>query len=321
MLLGPAVVGLLFIFHAGCQQAGELEKITLAVSRQPISAPLYIACERNFFEREGLQVSLQHYSTGKEALDAVISGKADFSTVAETPIMFSSFKNAPFLIIGTVADSDRYMKIIARRDRNIAQPRDLRGKNMGVSAGTNAEYFLDEYLLFNGILKNQIHPVHLKPEMMADALVKGSIDAAVSWEPHAGKQRERLAKNAVVLENNFIYQISWNIVAGRDYVKTHPGTVRKLLRGLIQAQNYIADQPRDAHSITAHYLGDTAFSLSDFNFDLRLGQSLVLDLEEQARWAIKSRLTDRKEVPNYLNLLYFEGMERVAPDSVTVLHP
>lgn len=311
---------LLFFLQTGCTRTGKIEQVTIAVSRQPISAPVYIAQDLKLFEREGLQVSLQQYWTGKEALESVIAGKSDFCTVAETPAMFAALKNEPIFIIATIGDSDRYMKIIARRDRNILDGRDLKGKKIGVSPGTNAEYFLDAYLAFSGISKEQIHRISLKPEMMTDALVKGNIDAAVSWDPHAENQQKKLSENAVLLENEQIYQMSWNIVARREQVKGRPETVQKLLRALVQAQNYIADHPQEARKITAGYVGNDDFNLADFNFDVRLGQSLVLHLEEQARWAIKSGLTDKKEVPNFLNFLYFEGMEAVAPDSVTVWH-
>jgi NitT/TauT family transport system substrate-binding protein len=312
---------ILVLLGAGCMRSSEPERITIAVSRQPISTPVYVAQDRKFFEREGLQVRLQESWTGKEALDSVMEGKADFATVAETPTLFAFLRNEPVLVVATIGDSDRYMKIVARRDRRIAEAGDLRGKQIGVSPGTNAEYFLDAYLLFNGLSRREVRTVPMKPEIMADALAAGSIDAAVSWDPHAAQQRMKLAKNAVVLENELIYHILWNIAAEKDYVQAHPETVRKLLRGLLKAQDHIAEHGEDALAIMTRYVGANRFSLEDFNFDVRLGQSLVLDLEEQARWAIRNGLTGKREVPNFMAMLYFNGMEAVAPESVTVPHP
>lgn len=313
--------GILFPGARGCDRNPDVDTITIAVSRQPISAPVYVGYERKFFEREGLQVKLQPYWTGKQALEAVIRGKADFSTAAETPVLFAFFKDEPVVIIATIADSDRYFKIIARKDRKIETPRDLKGKVIGVTPGTNAQYFLDAYLSFHGISQQEVREISLQPEAMAAGFANGSIDAAVNWEPHIAKLRKKLGQNAVVLENELIYQVNWNMVAGRVYAAAHPETVTKLLRGLIRAQDYIAGNPRESSAITAAYIGDAQFDLGDFNFDVRLGQSLVLDLEEQARWAIRVGLTGKKEVPNFLNLLSFQGMETVAPDSVTVSHP
>jgi ABC-type nitrate/sulfonate/bicarbonate transport system substrate-binding protein len=41
-----------------------------------------------------------------------------------------------------MAESTKYMKIVARKDRGIRSARDLSGKRIGVTMGTNAEYYL-----------------------------------------------------------------------------------------------------------------------------------------------------------------------------------
>ena len=58
------------------------------------------------------------------------------------------------------------------------------------------------------------------------------------------------------------------------------------------------------------------------NFDYRvtLGEDLVLTLENQSRWAIKSRLTPATAVPNYLEHIYLDGLLAVKPEAVTILH-
>jgi NitT/TauT family transport system substrate-binding protein len=320
-IIALVVIGLASIY-TGCERkkTGNEEKVTIAVSTQPISAPVYIAYAKGYFDREGLKVALQPFWTGKDALASVLKGAAHFGTVAETPIMFAGLKGENFLIIATVADSNKYAKIVARKDRGIKVPEDLRGRKVGVSMGTNAEYFLDTFLTFYRIPQEQVRIVPMKPLDMAEALVKGDIDAAVTWNPHAAKQQKLLGANAITLENESIYKVYWNIVAAQDFVKAHPETVKKLLRGLIQAQHYIEHNPEDTQKIMAEYVGQDAATLGDFNFDVRLSQSLIISLEDQARWAVRKRLTDAKDMPNFLHLVYTGGMEVVAPDSVFIVH-
>lgn len=320
-IIALVVIGLTGI-HLGCERKriGNEEQITIAVSSQPISAPVYIAYAKGYFNREGLNVSLKPFWTGKEALDSVLKGTAHFGTVAETPLMFAGLKGEKFLIIATVADSNKYAKIVARKDRSIEVPEDLKGRKIGVSNGTNAEYFLDTFLTFYRIPIEQVHIVPMQPVDMTEALVRGDIDAAVTWNPHAAKQQKLLGANAITIENESIYKVYWNIVGAQDFVKAHPETVKKFLRGLIKAQHYIEHNPEDTRKIMAEYVGEGTAALDDFNFDVRLSQSLILSLEAQARWAVRKRLTDSRDIPNFLHLVYTGGMEAVAPDSVFIVN-
>jgi len=51
-----------------------------------------------------------------------------------------------------------------------------------------------------------------------------------------------------------------------------------------------------------------------------LDQSLVLALEDEARWAIKNKLTSKTKVPNYLNHIHLDALKSVAPSAVTIIH-
>lgn len=304
----------------GRKPSASLEKITFAVATQPISAPVYVAHAKGFFEHEGLDVSLQSFWTGKDALASVLKGTAQFGTVAETPIMFAGLKGDKFLVVATIADSNNYQKIVARKDRGMAGPQDMIGKRVGVSTGTTAEYFLDALLTYYRIPKDRIHIVPMKPEDLSDALAKGDIDAAVAWPPHLAKQQQMLGANAATIENEHIYTIYWNLVTGQEFAKAHPETVKKLLRALVRAERYMADNPGVVRALVVEKTGAVAFSLEDYHFDLQLTQSLLTALESQARWAIRKKLVANTEVPNFLPLIYTGGMEAVAPGSVTLIH-
>lgn len=137
-----AAIAIAFIAVFNHKKAVNPERITLAVAAQPISVPVYVAYEKGFFKDEDLQVSLPSFSAGKDALALVLQGKADFCTVADTPIVFAAMKGKSFYIIATMAETTKYMKIVGRQDRGIRSARDLVGKRIGVTLGTNANIIL-----------------------------------------------------------------------------------------------------------------------------------------------------------------------------------
>jgi ABC-type nitrate/sulfonate/bicarbonate transport system substrate-binding protein len=68
------------------------EKITFAYTILPDAALVQVAQLRGYYKEEGLDVTPQVHQIGKDALEAVMEGKADFATVAETPVVFKILK-------------------------------------------------------------------------------------------------------------------------------------------------------------------------------------------------------------------------------------
>jgi len=319
------VVAAAMLPPAGCRRGGTgggtaRESVIFAVGGMPLSAPVYVALEKGFFEKEGLDVTFQPHAAGKDALASVVGGRAHFCASAETPVMFAALQGEKILILATVATARNHLKIVARKDTGIAGPKDLKGKRVAAFRRGAAEYFLDAYLTYHGIRKADVRVLDVGPEETIAALKSGAIDAAVTWDPLLATQLKALGGDATVLENERIYQLQWNIVAGKEFVAGHPELVDKVLRALIEGIAFVREHPEEAHAITARRLGGESFDLAEYDFRVTLGQSLLVNLENQARWAIRNGLVDAREVPSFLPLLYTRGLDGVGPRAVTAIH-
>ena len=54
-------------------------------------------------------------------------------------------------------------------------------------------------------------------------------------------------------------------------------------------------------------------------FVVSLPQALIIAMEDEARWRIENKLTDKTTVPNYLDFIYTDALEAVNPEAVTVI--
>jgi ABC-type nitrate/sulfonate/bicarbonate transport system substrate-binding protein len=173
---------------SGCtppdKQAGPREKITFAYSTAPNAALVHIAFANGYFSEEGLDATPQLHVFGKLALDAVMDGKADLATVAETPFVFAVMNGRKITTFAVIETSNRNEAIIARQDRGIAKPSDLLGKKIGFTLGTTSDFFAYSFLLFHGIDEKQVRRIGMDPDEMAEALGTGKVDAVSTWNPY-----------------------------------------------------------------------------------------------------------------------------------------
>lgn len=323
-LLAIALSGYFWSSRPFQKPAGPPEKLVIAGGNEPNNGPVYVALAKAYFAREGLDVTFRPYPSGKDALNAVLQGKADMAIPAETPIMFASLRGEKLSVVATIAASDKIPAIIARKDRGISSPDDLKGKKIGVYFGTTSPFFLDVFLTSHRIPRESVRVVNLKPEELVDALVKGDVDAISIWNPHAHRAQKELGANAVAFYGEGIYRTTINIVVAQAFVKDKPEAVKKVLRALVSASNFMVQNPQESIQLTAEQtktdkavIGDV---WNDYSFAVTLDQSLLTTLEDQARWAIKNKLTEATQVPNYLDFIYLDGLEAVRPAGVTIIH-
>jgi NitT/TauT family transport system substrate-binding protein len=307
------------------QPAGPPEPVAIAANTHYVGTGLvFVAHMKGYFANEGLNVTLQPYTTGKAAFDAALEGRANLATVADIPIMFAVTRGQPVSIIATISTMEKDLGIIGRRDKGVWTLASLHGKRIGVTLGTSGHFVLDAFLIRQKLSTDDVTLQDMKPEELAEALIQGDVDAVVTWEPYLGTLRTRLGANATIFYSEGIYEVPFTIAGTREYVVSHPETIKKLLRALVRAERFCKDEPDAARQIIAGAVNVSLENLkelwSSYRFNVTLNQSLVLTLEDETRWAIKNELTARPDIPNYLNHLYLDGLRTVRPESVTVIH-
>ena len=136
-------------------------------------------------------------------------------------------------------------------------------------------------------------------------------------------KQKKTWRRGIAFYDKDLYTQTFNLVAKQEFIRVHPETVKKMLRALVKAEEFVSRNPADAQKIVADFSRiDLEFlreTWADAVFKVTLDQSLVLAMEDESEWAIKNKLTDMTEVPNYLNFIYFEGLQSVKPEAVRIL--
>jgi NitT/TauT family transport system substrate-binding protein len=313
----------------GCQKSPEneeqraaepLQKITVAYTYQPQSTLVHVAVAKGYFVEEGLDVQPLMRTFGKAALETVIENKADFATVAETPIMFNVLKGEKIFVLANIEASSMNNAVVARKDAGISVPGDLKGKRVGVTSGTTGDFFLDSLLTANGLTRSEIQPVSLKPEEMQDAIMANKVDAVSTWNYPLTQISRQLGDTGTIFYDREIYTETFNIAARQEFVEKNPEQVKRFLSALIKAEDFVAKNPDEAQAIMSSATKIDRNLIRDvwdeFNYHVVLDQTLLLTLEDETRWAMNNKLTDQAAMPDYLSFIHVDSLKAVKPEAI-----
>lgn len=328
VILGALAIGAYLWRGEGpgrAQEAAAARERIRICSALPVDLLVPVALAQGFFAQEGVDVELASYPFGREALNALLAGKCDIATAVETPIIVKSFERRDFRIIAATSSRDNLNKIIARKDRGVLAPQDLKGKRIATLKATSAHFFLYMFLLQHDVLMDQMHVVYADgiPEAKK-ALAAGDVDAIAMFEPYIGEIQKELGDNGIVLAAPGLVINSGNLVAMNSFIGQRRNGIEKILRALVRAQAFVQDNRRAAVASAARVIGASVANVAETWPDtvipqVTLEQAMLLAMEDEARWAMAIGLVEQTQMPNYLRFLYLDGLSSVRPDAVTVL--
>jgi len=299
------------------------ESITLATPLNESSALIYIAEDRHFFTGNGLNVTVRDYDFGALALNGMLRGEADIALATEFPLVVKAFQKEKVCTIGSIGKFE-FVYLIGRKDRGIEKISDLKGKRVGTARATIAEFYLGRYLNLHGMNREEIILVDLqKSGQLMDAIVSGNIDAIVTQQPYVASAGERLGANSVVWPVQSGQAMFSPIICRDEWITHHPELVNRLLNSLAQAEEYVMNHTVEAEAILQKRLNlKSSYAKTVWlrnQFSLSLDQSLILAMEDEARWMIKNNLTNEKQVPDFRNYIYLDGLKAVKPQAVNII--
>ncbi len=313
-----------YLSGPGKGPALPVEPITVAYSPFESTALLWVAEDRHFFEQNGLNLTLRKYDSGSGSLEGVINGEVDLAVgVTEFPLVQKAFRKEKIRAIGSIDRGD-FTHIIARRDRGITNVSDLRGKRIGTTVGTVAEFHLGRFLTLHGMDMRDITVVDVRtPDGWVNDVADGKLDAIATAQPYANAARDRLGDNGVVWSAQSNQPLYALVISTDRWVVQKPATAEKFLRSLAQAEEYLHAHPEEAKAIEQRRLDldpgymDTVWEQNQFA--LTLDQSLVLAMEDEARWMIAHNMTNATGVPDFRDYIYTKGLDSVKPGSVNII--
>jgi NitT/TauT family transport system substrate-binding protein len=300
---------------------GAVERVSTGLIGEYASLIL-IAEDQGYFKRHGLEVAIKEYASGPEALADVWSGTIDTAMASDFAGVRDTLNGHDVKIHATLSKSEAFF-IVANKDSGISTPASLKGKKIGFTSKTVGEFFLGQFLTFNKLTMGDIKKTDLPPAALADALVSGQIDAAALFEPNAYKAQARLGDKAVRVAVQSGQHIYSQLYSTGRFAHERPEAMKRYMRALVEAESFVRKNNSEARAIVAKRLKyDQAYIdyiWPQFAFEVSLDQELLLNMDDEARWAMERGLTTAQKTPNFLRNVDFTGLDAAKPEGITII--
>ncbi len=218
----------------------SLENIRLLYSSiGPAQSILSVAHEAHVFQSHGLQTELIYIAGGNRGAQAMLAGEVRVGTFSGGAVVSANLAGADLVTIASVVNAPTFY-LMATRDLRGVQ--DLKGKRVAVTQFGASSDFVLRLAAEKWPLKPDrdfgIIQVGGQPEMLL-ALKTGAVQAGMlNAESALLARKQGLSVLVDFLASGLAFPTSV-VATTRSFIRTHEGTVRKFVRGFVEAIHYV----------------------------------------------------------------------------------
>jgi len=254
------LVGVLFCESAYSKNDVGTIKIRLPWLHQSQYAGVYVAKEKGFFEKRGLNnVEILQGGPNIRPVDLVSSGAEHFSITGSSPFFRAYKEKRPLKIIATL-DQTHAFCYFARKDHNINSPADFKGKRVGHKI--MHEHNLLALLKTAGLTKDDIELVPVPPGMSLFFLDDPKKVVPI-WPGHAADELLLAEERGIAVKYFFpeeydgIPRIGNLLFTSKTFEEEHPDLVEKVAGAIIEGWYYAFENVDEAVDFTMKYIMST----------------------------------------------------------------
>jgi NitT/TauT family transport system substrate-binding protein len=215
--------------------------------------PLFLAQEKGYFAKEGIDVELINNEIHAAAFGGLFSGQVDAVAGALLDAPAYSEPHAPVVCFLAMDDSQGADGVVASKD--IQSIADLKGKSVAVLRGGLQQFYLNVLLKEAGLSEADIEVVDLIPEDAGQAFLLQEVDAAVTLEPWLTQGKEAAHGHLLTDSSETPGLLVSCLLTTPGVLEQRQAEFKALVRAWDAAVKYAETNPEDAVRIMAARMG------------------------------------------------------------------
>ena len=261
IVIGVVLVGGFLAYFTTTNIPEEPKKgtIKIAINEWPGYAHAFIAQEKGYFEKNGVDVELVFDREYTSSQNRYIDGEVDgvFEVLPDT--MFRNTEGMPSRVVYLMDYSETGDVIVG----SVNSIEELKGKTIGVE-GINSfsHIFALRTIESYGMTEGDVFFEIVLAQDVVKMLDEGTIQAGHTWEP---TKSEAIEKGYKILANagDFPYLVTDVLVFNEIIIEERPDDIQKIVKSMFEAQEFQKSNPTESIRIMAEAEGMSVGAMSD----------------------------------------------------------
>ena len=299
--------------------ARAADDVTIGVDFNVIGAQVWVAQDKGFFRKHGVNPSVQPFAFGIDTVDAVLAGRLDFGMAIDFALT-ARLRTGQLRMISAIIEPDPGFHKLAV-NASIQKPEDLAGKKIGLAKGTSAHLVTLSYLRTFGInpVTATLIPMPSLTEIVA-SLRADRIDAAFVWGDAVARAMEIPGVRILTDDTPAKVLLYGYLVTSANFSARRPQAVKNVLAALIDATEWMKANFDEAVDIVASHAKSprerVKAEMLIENYTISLKPKQLEGFDKVADFAASNGLTPSRVSPgDFVDSSYLRS---VAPGLVTL---
>ena len=203
--------------------------------------------DQGWLEDEGIDVTWIQSDGSNTANEALRSGAIDVGSTAGSAALLARANGSPIKTIDIYSQPE-WSAIVVGKDSEITSVKDLAGKQVAATKGTDPYFFLLQALEAEGVDQNDVTVENLQHADGATALGNGAVDAWAGLDPIMAAQE---SDGAQLIYRNIDFNTYGFLNATEDFLDSDPEIAQAVVDAYAKARTWIQENPDEAVAILA----------------------------------------------------------------------
>lgn len=195
------------------------------------------------FAKDGIKVRYILSLGSNRALEYLTTEGIDFGSTAGAAALIARTNGSPIKAV-YIYSKPEWTATVVRKDSPIKQLKDLKGKTIAATKGTDPFIFLLRALHTVGLSKDDVKIVHLQHPDGRVALERGDVDAWAGLDPHMAQSE--LEGGSRLIYRNIDFNTYGFLNVREEFAREYPEYVKRVLKVYERARKWILANPDDA---------------------------------------------------------------------------